>query len=766
MSTIFEIMSKVSLTNNRSAMHRPCQNRWLGASKCTFSKQPEGSKAIQYNSLHHILANLNILVHSPEHEHYTLTLVFFDEAQRAVWDFMVEKHRWTIRRGFTVENGFEDSRLLNHYTQLRSKPKPWEVEQTLARFSQDHKNADGFIDYVERVKTHLAKNGTQFTHPRVSKRLWCRVEPDGPGCSPLKSKQCFMMCTNKGCTTFGHAHCLFRVAARLKQSRRRNITFNSNQISSNCAKCRRPLNWTWMRTELSLRMRGAKDIVKLIEARDNEAIAAERRNKAEDKRTAAAERREHKVRARAAKVVEAEAKRARKAATDAARVVEHMKMAEESAKAAKENPDLDLEVYTYRNKTKPPGVGKRAEKAAQRRKEELEKAEKEAELQAEADAKAAEEEAEFEERRALGVLRFEDLERKRVLTKENGIEIQDEIRNPCEHCGTEKRYRYSGDAEDRYSNSQRQEKCEKRWDDLERACYIRLGCEQEMPWWRKRTKSKQVNRDRYQWEDIWDRLLHDETKPGAPGKLSYVERLLLGDQLHHASFAYWLGQKDQWRRPGLKRWQPSPYAIQRWCWSAGITGTKSWINPRTKDIKAVFRDLPKNMTCPKVWAKMHPKKKTSEEVDESRPLTRAQQSELNRQAEEANQREEQRGRENAEFASRMKAVAEHYETPANVPRTTMRLGIPSSSIESHSSSSSEMPGIFAPLATREPLTTPEDRHVHRAIRPSAFRDHSELVFSIFKDVWKLGVTTPQDMPETVDAFAAATFNASSATSPS
>lgn len=186
-------------------------------------------------SMHDKLANLHILLRAKSFERWPLQVKFFAEDVYKMW------HRWTvnmpevIRQGIDVE--MDESVLQN------------------AALEEDPFNPDGIyrIDPTyQHMKTTLEKS-RELLVVRDNSCVIC--------CSALDAKkEMTLVCSNQECDTIFHVGCLSTHFLKGEHGAQDAIIPTHGQ----CPSCKATLNWTDLMKDLSLRIRGEKEVTALF----------------------------------------------------------------------------------------------------------------------------------------------------------------------------------------------------------------------------------------------------------------------------------------------------------------------------------------------------------------------------------------------------------------------------------------------------------------------------------------------------------------------
>lgn len=186
-------------------------------------------------SMHDKLANLHILLRAKSFERWPLQVKFFAEDVYKMW------HRWTVNMPEVIRQGIEV-----------------EMDESVLQSSaleEDPLNPVG-IYRIDPTYQHM-----KTTLERSRKLL---VVPDNSCvicCSALDAtKELALVCSNHKCDTIFHVGCLSTHFLKGEYGAQDAIVPTHGQ----CPSCRSTLNWTDLMKDLSLRIRGEKEVTALF----------------------------------------------------------------------------------------------------------------------------------------------------------------------------------------------------------------------------------------------------------------------------------------------------------------------------------------------------------------------------------------------------------------------------------------------------------------------------------------------------------------------
>ncbi|KAK4099603.1 hypothetical protein N658DRAFT_568085 [Parathielavia hyrcaniae] len=230
-----------ALTNPHISVHIPSSSRLAVSTQVKANGQPRRPS----KSLASVMSNLHLLLRVPSFERWPLKVHFFNRDVFSAWE------KW---RAATTE-------------QLRpSLPVVTDFGREAAASGNEtseaaHETPDGRglhtwgihalpLDY-EPIKEYVAKGQEIFDFGRQGRCVVCEEEMRaGKGLQAL--------CTNTGCDGVGHLSCWGRHF--LASGDAGSVV----PVSGQCPKCQGAVHWGEMMRELTLRVRGQKDVDKLL----------------------------------------------------------------------------------------------------------------------------------------------------------------------------------------------------------------------------------------------------------------------------------------------------------------------------------------------------------------------------------------------------------------------------------------------------------------------------------------------------------------------
>ena len=186
-------------------------------------------------SMHDKLANLHILLRAKSFERWPLQVKFFAEDVFKMW------HRWTVNMPEVVRQGIEiemDESVLQRAS----------LEEDPSNLIGIHKIDPTYL----HMKLTLEKSRKLLSAPNTS-CIICR--------SALESAQdMVLVCSNSECDSIFHVACLSTHLLRAEHGAQDAIV----PTCGHCPSCKVSLNWADLVKDLSLRVRGEKEVTALF----------------------------------------------------------------------------------------------------------------------------------------------------------------------------------------------------------------------------------------------------------------------------------------------------------------------------------------------------------------------------------------------------------------------------------------------------------------------------------------------------------------------
>ncbi|KAI1640712.1 GIY-YIG catalytic domain-containing protein [Biscogniauxia mediterranea] len=220
-----------AINNPHRSLHIPHESRITVATQ----RHRNGRLRRPPKMLTSIAANLHLLLRMPSFARLPLAVHFFDAKFHTVWEERVEASEEQLRPSIRVHTDFGPS-------SPSEKDKPWGIHALP-------------LDY-DPIKEYVRK--AQSLHA-VESEPSCLV----CGKALLPGRGLYATCPNAECDGTGHVSCWSRNLLRYIN----NDKTKDDEIipvEGRCPKCRTVVNWGVMMKEMSLRVRGSKEVDKLL----------------------------------------------------------------------------------------------------------------------------------------------------------------------------------------------------------------------------------------------------------------------------------------------------------------------------------------------------------------------------------------------------------------------------------------------------------------------------------------------------------------------
>ncbi|KAI0115547.1 hypothetical protein GGR51DRAFT_503353 [Nemania sp. FL0031] len=223
-----------ALNNPHVSLHIPTEAR------ITISKQRKrnGQPRRPTHSLKSIISNVHLLLRVPSFARWPLSLHFFVPEVHKAWIQCCDAASEALLRTVPVYTDFAPSQTAAaEETASTDPPSPWGIHALP-------------LDYAP-MKGYVEKTQSLYSFEREGACVIC-------GESLLPGEGLYATCSNTGCEGTGHISCWSR---HLLGS---NAEEDIIPISGQCPKCEGDVVWGDMMKEMSLRLRGQKEIGKLF----------------------------------------------------------------------------------------------------------------------------------------------------------------------------------------------------------------------------------------------------------------------------------------------------------------------------------------------------------------------------------------------------------------------------------------------------------------------------------------------------------------------
>ncbi|OIW30344.1 hypothetical protein CONLIGDRAFT_632406 [Coniochaeta ligniaria NRRL 30616] len=240
-SAVAALKFEWAVTNPHLSMHIPSPARISIFTQRKKNGQPRRPRA----SMTSIMSNLHLLLGVPSFARWPLRLHFFNRDAHTAWEKWCATTKEPMRSGVPILTDFgrDSSRTATSIANDKeseshaAEPSPWGVHALP-------------LDYAP-IKDYVAKGRDVFSFEREGDCVICNehMPPD---------EGLYGLCSNNGCEGVGHLSCWSR--HMLSEQEDESII----PVGGRCPKCHGPVKWGDMMTELTLRLRGAKDVDKLL----------------------------------------------------------------------------------------------------------------------------------------------------------------------------------------------------------------------------------------------------------------------------------------------------------------------------------------------------------------------------------------------------------------------------------------------------------------------------------------------------------------------
>ncbi|KAK3685186.1 hypothetical protein B0T22DRAFT_409377 [Podospora appendiculata] len=245
-----------ALTNPHLSMHIPSSSR-LTVPRGTKSN---GRPRRPAKSMGSILSNLHLLVRVLSFERWPLKLHFFAPDVLAAWKRWCATTNEALRQSLPVLTSFaDDGPSLATKAAISGDSASASVGAEGGQGDAEQAAPWGIyalpLDY-EPIKEYVAKAQAVFEFEREGDCVVCRETIDA-------GRGLHAVCSNKDCEGVGHVTCWSRHLLSASGSGETGIL----PIHGECPKCHGEVQWGDMMKELTLRLRGGKEVEKLLKTK-------------------------------------------------------------------------------------------------------------------------------------------------------------------------------------------------------------------------------------------------------------------------------------------------------------------------------------------------------------------------------------------------------------------------------------------------------------------------------------------------------------------
>jgi len=224
-----------ALTNPHLSMHIPSASRLAVSTQKKQNGAPRRPRA----SLVSTLSNLHLLLRVPSFSRWPLTLHFFAPDVHTVWVRWCSTASEPVREGLQVKTDFGGTTPRNVGDGTDEAARPWGIHALP-------------LDYAP-IRDYVGKGQSIFEFEREGDCVVC-------GERQAPEEGLYALCTNDGCEGVGHLSCWSRHLLREETGAGDSILPREGR----CPSCHGEVRWDDMMKELTLRMRGQKDVEKLL----------------------------------------------------------------------------------------------------------------------------------------------------------------------------------------------------------------------------------------------------------------------------------------------------------------------------------------------------------------------------------------------------------------------------------------------------------------------------------------------------------------------
>ncbi|EAQ86404.1 hypothetical protein CHGG_07657 [Chaetomium globosum CBS 148.51] len=231
-----------ALNNPHLSMHIPSAERLVVSTQRNRNGRPRRPA----KSLASVASSLHLLLRVPSFARWPLCVQFFNRDAFAAWEKWcagVSLGERGLRESWKVVTDFGEGVTSGGSGEVAAAegedeaPAPWGIHALP-------------LDY-EPMKEYVAKGQEIFEFERQGRCVVCREE--------MKSGEgLHAVCTHEGCDGVGHISCWSR--SFLKN----NDTGSILPVQGQCPMCKEEVDWADMMKELTLRLRGQKEVDKLL----------------------------------------------------------------------------------------------------------------------------------------------------------------------------------------------------------------------------------------------------------------------------------------------------------------------------------------------------------------------------------------------------------------------------------------------------------------------------------------------------------------------
>ena len=229
-----------ALANSHISLHIPSGERITVSTQRKKNGQPKRPR----QSLGTVLSNIHLLLRVPSFARWPLTLHFFKRDVYKAWEGREgppTSEGLNVEADFGPEVGAEAAASPSSSLSSSQSEEPWGIHALP-------------LDYSP-LRAYAEKARNVFTFEREGSCVHCLEEmPAGRGL--------YAVCPNGDCEAVGHVTCWSRHVLGGDGDGKAVLP-----VRGTCPSCKGPVRWGHMMKELTLRVRGAKEVDKLLKKR-------------------------------------------------------------------------------------------------------------------------------------------------------------------------------------------------------------------------------------------------------------------------------------------------------------------------------------------------------------------------------------------------------------------------------------------------------------------------------------------------------------------
>ncbi|KAI3317173.1 GIY-YIG catalytic domain-containing protein [Xylariaceae sp. AK1471] len=222
-----------ALNNPHVSLHIPTNSRITIATQRKRNGHPKRPS----HSMKSIISNVHLLLRVPSFARWPLKLHFFAPEVHRAWNRHCDDASEPLRKTIPVYTDFGPSQAAADASTSTEPPSPWGIHALPLNYAP--------------MKSYVEKTKSLYSFEREGACVIC-------GENLPHDEGLYATCSNTGCEGTGHVSCWSR---HLLGS---NAEEDIIPISGHCPKCEGEVTWGEMMTEMSLRLRGQKEVDKIL----------------------------------------------------------------------------------------------------------------------------------------------------------------------------------------------------------------------------------------------------------------------------------------------------------------------------------------------------------------------------------------------------------------------------------------------------------------------------------------------------------------------